>query len=427
MDPRTPDHRHSSGEWRPGAEHRVARPRPLRRLILGALLAVALAAAACGDDDSSTPPDAADTTATAAAPTTTAAATITAAPTTTAATVPAGITADDLRERGPFQVGVTTRTLPSGNLVEVYYPATDTAAGMTDTYRVRDYLPAAIAGLMPPDIDDGFTVAAARDSEPSPDGPFPLVLFSHGSASFRQQWTALLSHLASWGMVAAAPDHPARNLTSRLGGGPGDVPDSAADLRATRALLTDGVADDPLLTGLVDPALVALAGHSAGGDTVGQVAADEGIAGYVAYASGVADDTPDPSIPSVFMAGALDSLVEPTRTRSDFDAAPPPSTLIVLDESGHLVFSDFCAVGGGDATLVDLAEAAGIGDLVPDELRALATDGCEPPNRPVEEVWPAIFQATTGFYRWVFGVDADPVGLAPTDLAEFGATVETSG
>jgi hypothetical protein len=43
--------------------------------------------------------------------------------------------------------------------------------------------------------------------------------------------------------------------------------------------------------------------------------------------------------------------------------------------------------------------------------RTLATDGCDDPNRPVQEVWPGINQAATGFYRWVFGIDAEPVGL----------------
>ena len=68
-------------------------------------------------------------------------------------------------------------------------------------------------------------------------------------------------------------------------------------------------------------------------------------------------------------------------------------------------------VGDGDATLIDLAEAAGLGDFLNDGIRRLGTDGCEPPNRPVQEVWPAIHQATTGFFRWVFGIDDEPLGL----------------
>jgi hypothetical protein len=29
----------------------------------------------------------------------------------------------------------------------------------------------------------------------------------------------------------------------------------------------------------------------------------------------------------------------------------------------------------------------------------------------VQDVWPGIYQASTGFYRWVFGIDDEPIGL----------------
>ena len=67
-------------------------------------------------------------------------------------------------------------------------------------------------------------------------------------------------------------------------------------------------------------------------------------------------------------------------------------------------------VGGGN-NLIDLAEAAGLAAFVDEQLRALGTDGCLAPNRPVTEVWPAVNQASTGFFRWVFGIDAEPIGL----------------
>ena len=80
-------------------------------------------------------------------------------------------------------------------------------------------------------------------------------------------------------------------------------------------------------------------------------------------------------------------------------------------DSGHLAFSDLCAVGDGGATLIDLADAAGLSEFLSDGIRRLGTDGCEEPNRPVEEVWPGIHQAATGFFRYVFGMDPVPVGV----------------
>jgi fermentation-respiration switch protein FrsA (DUF1100 family) len=129
----------------------------------------------------------------------------------------------------------------------------------------------------------------------------------------------------------------------------------------------------------------------------------------VSYASGLRDIVPD--VPSLFMAGELDAVIDASRTAEAFELAPAPSWLWVFDDAGHQAFSDLCAIGGGDVNLIVLADAAGVGAFVDERLRVLAVDGCEEPNRPVQDVWPGIDQASTGFYRWVFGIDAEPIGL----------------
>ena len=60
------------------------------------------------------------------------------------------------------------------------------------------------------------TRAAGCAASPSRAGRFPLVVFSHGYAGFRDQSTFLTSWLASWGFVVAAPDHHSRDLTAVL-------------------------------------------------------------------------------------------------------------------------------------------------------------------------------------------------------------------
>jgi hypothetical protein len=40
----------------------------------------------------------------------------------------------------------------------------------------------------------------------------------------------------------------------------------------------------------------------------------------------------------------------------------------------------------------------------------------------VPEVLPAVEQASTGFYRWVFGIDAEPIGLDASAVTD-GVTV----
>lgn len=91
--------------------------------------------------------------------------------------------------------------LPTGDrtmTVEVYYPAAPGAEGDT-----------AQEALM----RDGETVVtlrgrAMRDAEPAGDGPFPLVIVSHGYPGNRHLMAHLAENLASRGYVAASIDHP---------------------------------------------------------------------------------------------------------------------------------------------------------------------------------------------------------------------------
>ncbi|MCP4837069.1 MAG: hypothetical protein GY895_20155 [Phycisphaera sp.] len=330
------------------------------------------------------------------------------------------MTPAELAAQGPHAVGVTTRALPEGNLVEVWYPADDSTSGGTVEYQVRSFLPPAVGDLVPDTVDDARSIDATRDAAPAAAGPFPIVLFSHGSTSFRLQSSVLAQHLASWGIVTASTDHPSRDLLNVIGGTAEGQPPSIDDFRSMRTYLTT-LGDDEILGGALDNNRIALGGHSAGGGTIVQMASDDGILGYVSYASGLGDGAPD--VPSLFMAGELDMIVDPVeRTAAAFERAPSPSWLWSFADSGHLAFSDLCAVGSDGATLIDLAEAAGLGALVDDRLRSLGTDGCNDPNRPVEEVWPGVHQSATGFYRWVFGVDADPIGLDESVVTD-GVTV----
>jgi dienelactone hydrolase len=398
----------------------------MRRLVPFLLVTTALIAASCGSDSDSastaTTDGAPATTEAPAAPTTEAAATTTepadTTPETTEAPAPE-VTAAELAARGPHAVGITTRTLPEGGSVEIWYPADDATAGGTDAYAVRNFLPPGVSDLVADTIDDTFTIEATRDAAAAADGPFPIVLFSHGASSFRLQSSHIAEHLASWGIVTASTDHPSRDLSNALGGTAEGQPPSVDQMRSMRTLLTT-LGDDPVLGGALDNERVALGGHSAGGGTIAEVALDEGILGYVSYASGLRDSVPE--VPSLFMAGELDAIIESTRTAEAFALAPAPSWLWVFADTGHLAFSDLCAIGAGDSNLIDLGEQAGLGDFLDDGLRRLATDGCDEPNRPVQEVWPGIDQAATGFYRWVFGIDAEPVGLDESVVTD-GVTV----
>ncbi|MFM7872019.1 MAG: chlorophyllase/cutinase-like alpha/beta fold protein, partial [Actinomycetota bacterium] len=220
---------------------------------------------------------------------------------------------------GPYPVGVTSLTLEGGNAVEIWYPAIAGTTG-TDTYDVRDFVPQAVRDLLTADVPATFTYDAGRDA-PAADGSFPVVLFSHGFSGMRFQSTFLTSHLASWGIIVAAPDHWSRDLFHTLSAPVGDRESAVTELLATLDLLTaQNAASDSILSGRVDTERVVAVGHSAGGGTVLRAAFDDRIDGYISLASGsgalsgsnssAPPSTADlPAKPSFFMAGALDAVV----------------------------------------------------------------------------------------------------------------------
>ena len=319
-------------------------------------------------------------------------------------------------EPGPHRVGVTTMTLPTGLVVEVWYPAAPGPAAI-ETYDMRDFVPAGIRDILTGDVPATFSYAAVRDAAVA-DGSHPVVVFSHGFAGMRVQSSFLTSHLASWGFVVASADHASRDLSHVLAGSAtGDGVAASAEIWAAYDAVVDPAAAAPW-TGHVDAEHVVLVGHSAGGSTVLRAAGDGRTDGVVVLAAGRPDDVPAPDVPTLFMAGVNDGVVPATVTRSAFESATAPSWYWELAGVGHNGFDDFCTVGGGRG-LIGIAEASGLGPFLESQpqLRTLGLDGCEPPNRAVIDTFGTIRHPVTSFARWIAGVDPAPVQLdeAPPD------------
>ncbi len=412
-----------------------------RRLFLGIAMTITLAGACSGGSDST--PAAATTLAPAVretspateAPATavpaTAASTTTAAPTTT---IDLAVLASAYAEPGPYPVGVTNfKALTNNGFVEIWYPAAAATTG-TVSYDVRDYTPDAIKALLTADVPATFSIAAARDV-PAADGPFPLAIYSHGFSGINVGSSFLTAHLASWGIIVAAPEHPARDLAAATGGTLNNDPQVSIDdvLGAIKAMQIASEDDATnLFGGRVDTEHVVLIGHSAGGGTVlGAAAQSTDVDAYVSLASGAfgrRDDTTSttaappamPDIPSLFVAGALDAVVPwETVTKVAYEAAPSPSRLWVIDGVGHNGFDDFCTFGDGTG-IIGIAEASGLGAFLDAQptFRTLGEDGCKPPNVPVTEAWPIIRHVVTAFVLEQSGATDATAALA-VSLADF--------
>jgi hypothetical protein len=238
----------------------------------------------------------------------------------------------------------------------------------------------------------------------------------------------LTSHLASWGTIVVAPEHPSRNLYNVLGNTTDGTSDATDDLLgALDLIVAEGERAGSPFEGHVDAERVAALGHSAGGGTVLDAATDERVDGYVSMAAGARVGVELPDRPSFFLAGSVDGVVPATSSRAAHEAAPSPSLLWEIDAVGHNGFDDLCTLGGGTG-IIGVAEASGLGgflDAQP-QLRQLGEDGCVPPAAPIAEAHEVIRQGVTAWLLEHFGEVDDPAGLRsiPEGAFDLEVTIE---
>jgi len=291
---------------------------------------------------------------------------------------------DDTSQRGPWEVGA--RAVSIGGLpAEVWYPAAELgAAPETRVYDLRDYLPAAEAAKIA-DADAPRQVCDCYADVPLDEahGPYPLVIFVHGTAGYRAQSLELVTHWASRGFIVVAADHPGLYLADVLSSLPmcgGEAPprDLAGDLAAIVAAFESPSGDLATFAGHVDAARLGLVGHSAGGGAVG-AAPDLGQV-IVPMAAGGVD--PGSAVQSALILGALEDQVVPYASQQDGFETTEAATkrLVGLSPAGHLVFSSLCGITndagddivtvGTEADVCGLALAGALFDCDPSYVEA---------------------------------------------------------
>jgi dienelactone hydrolase len=338
----------------------------------------------------------------------------------------------DYSGRGPYPVGFARLSLPDREVV-VFYPADgDRLEGTTPVtgYTTTDVLPEQLRGFVPPEFSPVIELDAHRDPPANPDGPFPLVLYSHGFGGFNLVASQQAEHLASWGFVVAAPEHKERDLLAvALGQVDTQGDPDVRDLRNTRALLeVENTRSDSPLLGTIDLAHVAVIGHSAGGRAAGLLAMEgmvdtwigqapvaplPRLEGWDALAAPPLAErlaaVPPPGVPSMIIAAQDDGAVPLADVQEEFSWLAPPKTLAVLAGAGHNAFTDLCAPireQGGLTRFADVIPA-------PVELLQLGEDGCTESSPDPRIAYDVIDHLMTAQLRWVFGFDPAPVSLSP--------------
>lgn len=214
---------------------------------------------------------------------------------------------------------------------------------------------------------------------PTGDGPFPLVLFSHGLTSEPAAYVSVLEEWAKAGFVVAAPAYPHTSYGVK-DLDPVDIINQPGDATKviTEVLARNDTSGD-VLAGKIDPARIGAAGHSAGGiTTVGLFSGsrdDRLIAGVVLAGRQVLPvpfyGTPAPML---FVHGKLDKTVPFADGQKAYDAVPWPKALMSVTQGGHVAITkDFGPVIN---TTTDFLRYALYGDdKAKDRLTADATKG----------------------------------------------------
>lgn len=331
----------------------------------------------------------------------------------------------DFSKPGPYAVGITTFDM-GDRIAYVFYPADPGRLGegtKVSSYSSGDAFPAALRAAIPKELVQEVPIDATKNAPVATDGPFPILIHSHGFGGYPQFASQHLIQLASWGFVAAAPDHIERDLAANSLGkvvrGEQDVEDLRNVLKRLEKENASGI-----FKGALNLDQVAAEGHSAGGGAAGKFAYDPAVKTFIGQApvaplklaSGAsAPDilaayaaTPPPTKPTMIIAGEVDATIPLAGVKQEFDWLAPPKRLAVLAKAGHNAFTDICAPIRAQGGLMQYS-----GKLpAPDNLLKLGEDGCTNDNLDTATGYSIINQLTIAQLRFVFGIDKTDVSLS---------------
>ncbi len=330
---------------------------------------------------------------------------------------------------GPYPVGVTTLDL-TDRKVDVWYPGVPgSEAGLTHaTYRQTDPLSDPIIkgfaeGIARRNgVNLVYETRTFRDLPPNGEGPFPLVIMSHGFGGWRSVNSSIAAGIAAWGYVVAAPDYLERGLNAVATNNAMPSPEKDYQVTVDTIALLHGANDEPgnVLNMLVGFDHIGIVGHSAGGrtalDTLAAGAADVAV-GYAA-AGGMTNG----GMPVMLIAARNDIGITTAITEELFAALSSPKRLVIIEQTGHNSFSDVCTPIREGASLAQLAREAGL--QIDERLLELAENGCTEENIDPEEAWSITQHFTVAQLRETFGTDDPAVGLGPGVADKFAVPVE---
>jgi predicted dienelactone hydrolase len=241
----------------------------------------------------------------------------------------------DARANGPYAAGVRVIRYTKSSVV------------MPSQSRVLDtviWYPAP-ADSEPIDATYNAVLDAPLDNS---GGPYPLLMFSHGSCGIPTQSTFLLPLLASYGFVVAAPPHPGNTLNDFPSCNTAQAQVASALERpqdivfVLDALLAADVDQTSPFFGAIDANRLGMSGHSFGGYTTYVATSIDARFKVALPMAPFVGGAPPLTIPSLTMLGQIDSVVDDDAIRAAYAAGTSPKYLVEIANAGHYTFSDNC-------------------------------------------------------------------------------------
>jgi hypothetical protein len=296
---------------------------------------------------------------------------------------------DDMKARGPWEVGV--RTLKIGRLtVEAFYPAQPGSSdGKTAaTWVYKSFLPPTQQAKVPDDHSPPIGVLGGHAFRDLPldeeHGPYPVVIFIHGTASFRVASASTNAHWASRGLIVLAADYPGLGLADQLAStvdcglpttGEQDLP---SDVTLQLNALKTPTGDTQFFAGHVDTSRVGISGHSQGACEAATQATDPGVR-IVLPLDGSNPAADSDTLESVIFVSGVDDMVigysaplignvvcpiGSFTTESAYDGSPGPpkvkKRIVGITGGGHLVPTDLCQVNAQGKTAIKESQDDGV-------------------------------------------------------------------
>jgi hypothetical protein len=295
---------------------------------------------------------------------------------------------DDPIARGPWDTGV--RTVKIGRLtVELFYPAEPGATGEEVTYNATQWLPAPEqkkvtaehAHILAP-LGGHLYRDVPIDAE---HGPYPAVIFIHGTASHRAASLSTNTHWASRGFIVLAADYPGLGLGDQLASSPEcllpttgsqDIP---GDVNLQISALKSASGDLEFLGDRVDNTRLAISGHSQGGCVTATLSNLPNVKIVMPF-SGSTPTAAAPGLESIlYVSGMKDTVIGydfpligntvcpfliSSDTQGAYNGSPgPPATkkrMVGIAGGGHLTVTDLCEKNKLGKSSVEELQAAGV-------------------------------------------------------------------